>query len=134
MKISGLEILKLKCNQQPVEQAPQQKVMHSPQIDSDDDYLEAEDQPFSIPSRSSSRPKGTKRRVRWLGSEDDSSDTDGDPVTQIFVPNTQPDFDVVIDQVSVISYQYTMESHYSEAQSGPKYVEYIECIMYVMYI
>ena len=32
MKISDLDILKLKCNQQQVEQSTQLKVMHSPQI------------------------------------------------------------------------------------------------------
>ena len=71
-------------------------------IESDEDYIEAVDHPFPQPSRSSSRPK--KRRVRWHGSEEETSDTDGDPVSRIYVPNTQPDFDVVIDQVRTVLY------------------------------
>lgn len=99
--MSNLDILGLRCNQRPAEPvsmlssgatAPPPR-----DIESDEDYIEAVDHPFPQPSRSNSRPK--KRRVRWHGSEEETSDTDGDPVSRIYVPNTQPDFDVVIDQV-----------------------------------
>ena len=100
MRMSNLDILELKCNQraEPVSKLSSGATAPPPRdIESDEDYIEAVDHPFPQPSRTTSRPK--KRRVRWHGSEEETSDTDGDPVSRIYVPNTQPDFDVVIDQV-----------------------------------
>ena len=67
--------------------------------ESDEDYLEAVDQPVQQPGRTHAK---TKRKVRWHGSEEDSTDTDGDPVSQVFVTNTQPDFGAVIEQVRAV--------------------------------
>ena len=127
MRMSNLDILGLRCNQRPVEPAP----MLSPgatalpprDIESDEDYIEAVDHPFPQPSRSSSRPK--KRRVRWHGSEEETSDTDGDPVSRIYVPNTQPDFDVVIDQVRTVLYGCMLRCTHCVCRCGMVYCVYV---------
>ena len=101
LNIQGLKILDLPCNTNPTpgtEKSPHTLRPKEDHSDSDEDYLEAEDQPIQQPTRLL-KPK---RKVRWHGSEEDSSDTDGDPVSHVFVPNSQPDFDAVIHQVNLI--------------------------------
>jgi lysophospholipid hydrolase len=108
LKIKGLKILELPCNTQPPpssEKTPASMVFPVKE-ESDEDYLEAVDQPVQQPGRTHAK---TKRKVRWHGSEEDSTDTDGDPVSQVFVTNTQPDFGAVIEQARLDHSRYMID-------------------------